>query len=607
MSQNIYTIERMPSAEDDDIFRIYHSRNELITNEEILSSSDNNNNNNLDDSRNLRRRLAINSEQFQRKFNRRQRLRLALLHYFRSDSIARFIFILICIVWFWINFITVFSDFLTFDTIVYMEYRTPKHTRPPGITFCTHCIYCRYSNNQSKKNKMLVYKAIENNIDDDYILDYDYENDDKDDKNDKDDEALSLNLTDFINYCRFYPNALDLNEKTKSKFFNCSDLAPVVVSMQEGHKCFTFFSDIFGDISRLYNDNYGQDNTKENLPIMMDFDQFPFLEINIKGKYLQSVANGQDQWHSNSLFDNSEIGETIGIFIVLHSPTILADMLSLSYHRIFPRKYTQIQFIKMTEKRKPRPYRTKCFDYNRLVNITPDDQQQKVFREHGQIEQKDLKLFRSRGECFLYCMWRYLGHNEQCLNFYTIFTGHLFSMETQCRTFDLLQRDMNEINEQWKNRWKIMDNITDALIRYTHIKFCSINDSFQQYGQIKRKCLENCPTECFSETFWIDTSYNLDMNLYKNDSLIRIEWSTEPVAYIEHREKFTTSSFLGNIGGHAHIWLGISIIAICRFIIESIQSRSSFHIRCSRNHLWFIRFMRGFHSNSNNLTINNDN
>lgn len=134
MSENdIYTIERSPSTKDENLFQIFHSRNNL------LSVDDDS----RDDQR-RRRRYAINSEQFQRKLNHRQRLRLALLHYFRSDSIARFIFILICIVWFWINFITVFSDFLTFDTIVYMEYRTPKHTRPPGITFCTHCIYCRY-------------------------------------------------------------------------------------------------------------------------------------------------------------------------------------------------------------------------------------------------------------------------------------------------------------------------------------------------------------------------------------------------------------------------------------------------------------------------------
>ena len=137
MSQNIYTIERQPSAEDDNMFRIYHSQNELLSINGTLS------NDNIVQ-RNLRqRRYAVDSEQFQRKLNYRQRLRLALLHYFRSDSIARFIFIVICVVWFWINFITVFSDFLTFDTIVYMEYRTPKHTRPPGVTFCTHCIYCR--------------------------------------------------------------------------------------------------------------------------------------------------------------------------------------------------------------------------------------------------------------------------------------------------------------------------------------------------------------------------------------------------------------------------------------------------------------------------------
>lgn len=88
------------------------------------------------------RRHALTLEQFQQNLSFQHRLRLVLLHYFRSDQIIRYGFIFGCIILFAINSITILINYLKFDTNVYVEYENPWQTRPPGITLCTHCIYC---------------------------------------------------------------------------------------------------------------------------------------------------------------------------------------------------------------------------------------------------------------------------------------------------------------------------------------------------------------------------------------------------------------------------------------------------------------------------------
>lgn len=123
------------SNENDSIYCIYktdlaNSTVDLINHKWNLSNQSNG------------RRYALNLEQFQQKLSFQNRLRLVLLHYFRSDQIIRYGFIFGCFIWFAFNFITILINYLNFDTNVYVEYENPWQTRPPGITLCTHCIYC---------------------------------------------------------------------------------------------------------------------------------------------------------------------------------------------------------------------------------------------------------------------------------------------------------------------------------------------------------------------------------------------------------------------------------------------------------------------------------
>lgn len=378
-----------------------------------------------------------------------------------------------------------------------------------------------------------------------------------------DSTIVSLNLNDFVNYCRIYPDS-----SNNSDYYDCADITSIVITMQEGHKCFTFFSDIFADVSqRLY-----QSSATFNKTLILKFDQFPYIDFSIKGKYLQPR-------YINNLSDKYDSQRKFGIFLSIHTPAMLPDMLSLSSRRLFQKKYSRFRFVKMIEQLQPWPYRTKCFYYHRLNN----NLQANVFGSKSTIHRSELKYFRSRGECFLYCMWRQLGHYPKCINFFTIFTQDFYYLEINYRIFLLFENLFN-----FKNTIFIT-NLTHLYKESLKLPFCSINSSVHSYGNVKQNCLVHCPEECLADKFWIDTNYNLDINSDSNDSLIRIEWSTEPIVNIKHRKKYTIENFLGHIGGHFHIWLGISVISICRFILNKIQTRS---FQRDRSCFWLAHWFR---------------
>ena len=69
-----------------------------------------------------------------------EQLRLARIHFFTVPNGIRIALVLFCLGWFIFNAVTIFQEYLTFETLVYMEYRPPKYTLPPAISICTHIL-----------------------------------------------------------------------------------------------------------------------------------------------------------------------------------------------------------------------------------------------------------------------------------------------------------------------------------------------------------------------------------------------------------------------------------------------------------------------------------
>lgn len=342
---------------------------------------------------------------------------------------------------------------------------------------------------------------------------------------------LMIEESDLVKLCLYKPNG------RVEKVFNCSDLASVVTSMQEGHKCFTYFSDIYGQMSEL--------RASEKRKIYeMKYENYPSIIFRFSKKYLP-----HDSLYRADIVLNRQTDQTSGVFIVIHSPTILPHMVQLSLHPLTVSNVIQVNFIKMVEYLQKWPYDTNC-DENYITR-----------RKHWKHRNTIDKAL-SRGDCFLECLWPRL-RNRNCINFFTIFTDKL------------VQREYHD-QHLLRNPQKCMNNVTDA--DYTpnipSMRFCAHTDhEYQLYTTQRKRCMEICRPACCVEDYRIESFWEMGTDdTFDGDSLVNIQWSDQPVVIVKHKPRFQISQLLGNIGGHAHIWLGLSVPFAIRYCLNLINS-----------------------------------
>lgn len=181
-------------------------------------------------------------------------------------------------------------------------------------------------------------------------------------------------------------------------FYKCEDLVPVVISMQEGHRCFTYFSDIYGQATR---------NVKTKLGLTLKFDRRPQIQLMINGDYMFGVAVSQKILSQNNS-QNEPTTTFSGVHFALHDPTILPDMLGLGFHQLKPQHIHSFPFNKRVQVLIEPPYND-CYTYS-------------SFKTNFSKGVFSLKKYRTRGECFLHCQWKTLNKRQPCANYYSIYT-----------------------------------------------------------------------------------------------------------------------------------------------------------------------------------------
>lgn len=362
---------------------------------------------------------------------------------------------------------------------------------------------------------------------------------------------LNIEFSDVIHSCQLAITTVStgIYNYGHKILYDCAEIVEPIVSMEEGNKCFTFFSDIYGNMSRA-----------QNQPLL-EFESFPQITIVFNDKHLDSVASramlATDPEPNNSA--------TYGVYLVLHSPMALPLMQELTMHRIVRQKSSTIRFMKLIEKLKPSPYQTNCYEYDYGSTSMPVSRDSRILSSQNSLSDSGLSTYRSPGECILYCMWRVM-FNTLCVHWYGIYTWEQVRIEeSQYRLFRESRHYPFERN----------------------LNYCgqNINKTYQLYSDARKSCLQACNSACSIETFGIDNLY--DFETLDGRTIVQIEWSTKPTVYISHQEKFTTPGFLGNIGGHAHIWLGISIVHIFRFFLRLIKPDLYFP---QTSNLWIINW-----------------
>lgn len=348
-------------------------------------------------------------------------------------------------------------------------------------------------------------------------------------------DGYRIQLEHIVASCELIPDTVRTPGPQENRtLYKCSDIAPVVVSMQEGQKCFTFFSDMFGDMKRAL--------AKEPTNYLMQFERFPFIELKLKNKYLQGLIDSiGEKFFTN---DSANADVQAGIFIALHSATILPNILELNYHRLTPSKMIKVSFLKTIQELQPPPYKTNCINYkHREEKVSQNEILVMNYRPASDYE--------SRGECFIYCMWIRLNIKD-CINFFSIFTSE---------PVILVEKMFNELIKKMNGTTKDK-----------YLTFCPFTEkTFEDYQINRKACLQECRSPCYQELFSINNidNYNTDTEDY---TMMQIEWSTEAVVHVQHKVKLGGYTFLGNFGGHAHIWLGISVIHFAKHILHLIET-----------------------------------
>lgn len=336
----------------------------------------------------------------------------------------------------------------------------------------------------------------------------------------------SLALSQVVEQCKLFSNTIIIVNESMP-VFDCESIAPVVTSFQYGHKCFTYFSDIYGHLSRLPLDKRP----------FLEYDMFPSVQI-ILSPQLMRKKNGTKFSFVMDHIDKNRSNAS-SLFAMIHDNKNLPSMLENSIRFVLPDNSMAIFYGEKIEQLKPSPFDTNCFEG---YDYTLDD---KLVNWNGQLATLP-NGFRSSGECFVHCLSGHL--NEECINYYSLLT------------------------DQWIRRW----------LQYNHTRmmpFCSLKHmACQHFGYWKQldDCTRKCRPSCLRRWF---TMTKVNSEPY-NQTSITLFRSNEPSQLIEHVEATSLETFLGNIGGHLHVWLGISVVEIFNYIIRVIRLRQFSGILC---------------------------
>jgi hypothetical protein len=201
------------------------------------------------------------------KVEKKSKLIIFLEQYLSIWYLLRFTFCLVCFSWFCYNALNIINQYTQYNTIVMLEYELPNETDLPAFTICGNCIiysdllkakYREYRDQESKLNNSLSDDYRRSEISEEFVENfsahYIFDN-------------LSIGIESLVKVCYFKPEST-IDNNSNSETIDCEKIAPIIPSIYEGRKCFTYFSQL--NISN-----------KENMKIKMQYEKNPVIHIEI--------------------------------------------------------------------------------------------------------------------------------------------------------------------------------------------------------------------------------------------------------------------------------------------------------------------------------------
>jgi hypothetical protein len=261
------------------------------------------------------------------QINKKSKFMFKLKKFFTFNQILRIIFILICFSFFCFSAHKIIKQYLEYNTIVMLQLIRPNDIDLPAITVCGPFIisnqtllktYGEYQSNFKlmKKNKnhtVMDEKKELSAIRDEY-----------EEKAFKEFSALqifnnlSLSINDLVTDCFYAPEVQRdrwSDDNDHIEYMNCSEMGPIVPSIYEGRKCFTFFS-------QLNNTN------EERKDIKMIYEKNPSISVKVSARH--------NVWPIGPI-------QFATIIVAAHQPNIIPTHLEFDYFRIFPNRFYEVR------------------------------------------------------------------------------------------------------------------------------------------------------------------------------------------------------------------------------------------------------------------------
>lgn len=389
-------------------------------------------------------------------------------------------------------------------------------------------------------------------------------------------------LSQLVKSCNFVPDGTVLSDDQGiNNQFDCIIATQPLVTVLERGKCYTYFTNVRGDMSALKDVAF--DGGRKNELYVMKFQHFPYIRL-----HFNSLWNFTPNIPSDKLMDERDhlrYGDhnQDGVFVALHDPDKPPSMIEHPFQRVKPGKWLDIQFVKKVEQWNPEdvgrvfsvrkcwPYNTKVsFDSDGLHYATKAISHRMVFHNHSHnsFDPRDLSQYRSRGQCFLQCLFMqpdYLSMHKgnSCINYYALMPAY-FNRELVERFRDL------------KHDFYAQRNITKKISpEEIFVPACpECEEQLAAYNEMRARCMRICLKNCTEHTFYPENVYEV-RNMpagSKTEAIVDIEWSTGLLTFIRHKDRMCMPSFLGALGGHAHVWLGVSVISMLTFLVRLLRS-----------------------------------
>lgn len=249
--------------------------------------------------------------------------------HFLIKILPKIIIYFLCAQYFCFNIFRLCAEFLLHETNVRIEYKTPTNITFPAITICGCCLQKSSSQNEfTDETYDQIYHDEYTSLRNHSVMEIF--------------DQFTYDASELIPECYYI---LDGNGHPQEQAINISGLSNFVLeSIQQGRKCFTYFS-LLSDY-----DNVSQSQSSSLLKTSTTID-------NQKISYVQVVVRMKSfEMYTKELLDTD-------IIVGIHSPYTLPSLLETDFFRIDSGMIYSMQFKRLITELMPSPYRTDCHQY----------------------------------------------------------------------------------------------------------------------------------------------------------------------------------------------------------------------------------------------------